>query len=35
LISAGTARFQGSAIGGFLGAIMKGGGENEVVKFYD
>ena len=36
LIIAGAAGISGgSAMGGFLGAILNGEGENEVVKFYD
>ena len=36
LIIAGAAGVSGgSAMGGFLGAILNGEGENEVVKFYD
>jgi hypothetical protein len=36
LIIAGAAGVSGgSAIGGFLGAIMNGEGENEIVQFYD
>jgi hypothetical protein len=36
LIIAGAAGVSGgSAMGGFLGSIIKGEGENEVVKFYD